>query len=51
MKFFFIIITFLVPPLWSQVKVAELPEEGHGTGRVPAADPKFADWMFSQKKK
>jgi hypothetical protein len=28
-----------------------LPEEGHGAGRVPAADPKFADWMFSQQKK
>ena len=28
-----------------------LPEEGHGAGRVAAADPKFADWMFSQQKK
>ena len=28
-----------------------LPEEGHGAGRVPAADPKFANWMFSQQKK
>jgi predicted peptidase len=28
-----------------------LPEEGHGAGRVPASDPKFANWMFSQQKK
>ncbi|MDA7937333.1 hypothetical protein N9B87_01375, partial [bacterium] len=27
MKFFFIAIPFLVSPLWSQVEVAELPED------------------------
>ena len=27
MKFFFIVITFLVSPLWSQGEIAELPED------------------------
>lgn len=27
-----------------------LPNEGHGAGRIPFADPDFVKWMFSQKK-
>ncbi len=33
-----------------KAEVIVLHEEGHGAGRIPAADPEFTKWMFSQKK-
>lgn len=34
----------------TKAQVIVLPGEGHGAGRIPAADPEFVKWMFSQKK-
>lgn len=34
-----------------KAQVIVLPGEGHGAGRIPAADPEFVKWLFSQQKK